>query len=380
MEIRTVKLSEIKPNPANPRFIRDENYKKLVQSIKDFPEMRNIREIVVNKDMVILGGNMRYRAMQEAKIQEAQVKVVDLSEEKQKEFIIKDNLESGEWEWDKLANEWEQEKLEEWGLDTTKNWSHEIEEDEPPEVSNEPAVSKLGEVYQLGRHRVMCGDSTKIEDVTRLMDGKKADMVFTDPPYGMNLDTDYSTITSGEGKSKKHSKVIGDDEPYDPSPLFDMFGYCEEIMLFGADYYLPRIPDWDKGNWLIWDKRETENYDKVIGSSFEVLWSKKKRRKEILRYEFVSWGKRMEDGEKTHPTMKPVKLLGRIMDMTNSKAIVDLFLGSGSTLIACEQTNRVCYGMELDPRYVDVIRKRYAKFVYPDRWEKEWESLTPSII
>lgn len=113
--------------------------------------MRNIREIVVNKDMVILGGNMRYRAMQEAKIEEAQVKVVDLSEEKQKEFIIKDNLESGEWEWDKLANEWEQEKLEEWGLDTTKNWSHEIEEDEPPEVSNEPAVSKLGEVYQLGK-------------------------------------------------------------------------------------------------------------------------------------------------------------------------------------------------------------------------------------
>lgn len=121
MEIRTVKLSNIKPNPANPRFIRDENYKKLVQSIKDFPEMRNIREIVVNKDMVILGGNMRYRAMQEAKIEEAQVKVVDLSEEKQKEFIIKDNLESGEWEWDKLANEWEQEKLEEWGLETKFN-------------------------------------------------------------------------------------------------------------------------------------------------------------------------------------------------------------------------------------------------------------------
>lgn len=116
MEIRTVKLTDIKSNPSNPRFIRDENYKKLVKSIKDFPEMRDIREIVVNKDMVILGGNMRFRAMQEAKIEEAQVKIVDLTEEKQKEFIIKDNLESGEWEWDKLANEWEQEKLEEWGV------------------------------------------------------------------------------------------------------------------------------------------------------------------------------------------------------------------------------------------------------------------------
>jgi len=116
MEIRTVKLIDIKSNPSNPRFIRDENYKKLVKSIKDFPEMRDIREIVVNKDMVILGGNMRFRAMQEAGINEAQVKIVDLSEEKQKEFIIKDNLESGEMDWDKLANEWEQEKLVEWGV------------------------------------------------------------------------------------------------------------------------------------------------------------------------------------------------------------------------------------------------------------------------
>lgn len=129
MEIRTVKLSEIKPNPENPRYIRDENYKKLVQSIKDFPEMRDIREIVVNKDMVILGGNMRYRAMQEAGIKEIQVKIVDLSEEKQKEFIIKDNLESGEWNWDELANSWEQEKLGEWGL-MRENWKEDIENKE----------------------------------------------------------------------------------------------------------------------------------------------------------------------------------------------------------------------------------------------------------
>ncbi len=125
MEIAKVKLSQLQSNPDNPRFIRDENYKKLVQSIKDFPEMRDIREIVVNKDMVILGGNMRYKAMQEAGVKEATVKIVDWSEDKQKEFIIKDNVESGEWDWEKLANEWEQDKLEEWGV--IREWGKEFE-------------------------------------------------------------------------------------------------------------------------------------------------------------------------------------------------------------------------------------------------------------
>ena len=110
---KVIKLSDIKSNPDNPRLIKDEAYKKLVQSIKNFPEMREAREIVVNKDMVILGGNMRFRAMQEAGVKEAPVKIVDWSEEKQKEFIIKDNVESGEWDWDKIANEWEKDKRQE---------------------------------------------------------------------------------------------------------------------------------------------------------------------------------------------------------------------------------------------------------------------------
>ncbi len=116
MRIEIVPLSSIKPNPKNPRVIKTDHFKKLVQSIKDFPEMREAREIVVNKDMVILGGNMRYRAMQEAKVKEAPVKVVDWSEEKQREFIIKDNIESGEWDYDVLANEWDKTQLTEWGM------------------------------------------------------------------------------------------------------------------------------------------------------------------------------------------------------------------------------------------------------------------------
>ncbi len=382
MSKQLVDIKLIKPNPDNPRTIRDDNFKKLVKSVQEFPKMLEKRPIVVDEDMMVLGGNMRLRACVEAGLKQVWIDdCEDWTEDEKRQFIIKDNVSGGDWDWDALANEWNATQLSDWGVDFPADWKtpEEIDEDEVPGPSIEPPVSELGKIYQLGRHRVMCGDSTDKANVELLMNGEKADMVFTDPPYGMDLDTDYSTITSGEGKSKKHSKVIGDDEPYDPRPLFDMFGYCEEIMLFGADYYLPRIPDWDKGNWLIWDKRETENYDKVIGSSFEVLWSKKKRRKEILRYEFVSWGKRMEDGEKTHPTMKPVKLLGRILDMTDSKAIVDLFLGSGSTLIACEQTDRICYGMELDPKYVDVIRKRYVKLANNGDLPENWQEYSPEL-
>lgn len=112
-----MKLSDIKPNPKNPRTIRDENFKKLVQSIKDFPEMLDARPLILNKDHIILGGNMRFKAAKEAGLTEVPVKIVDWSEEKQREFIIKDNVSGGEWDWDVLANEWDTEQLDEWGLD-----------------------------------------------------------------------------------------------------------------------------------------------------------------------------------------------------------------------------------------------------------------------
>ena len=192
------------------------------------------------------------------------------------------------------------------------------------------------------------------------MQGERAGAVVTDPPYGMNLDTDYSAISGGEGKSLKHDKIIGDDKPYDPTPLFELFGYCDEIIMFGADYYLPRIPNWESGCWLIWDKRVEDKYDAVIGSSFDVLWSKKKRRKEILRFQYVNWGARMKDGGKFHPTMKPVDLIEQIIDKTTSAIIVDPYLGSGTTLIACERLGRKCRAVEISPAYVAVAIQRWV--------------------
>ena len=115
--MQTVKISEVKLNPNNPRIIKDDKFKKLVQSIKDFPEMLNIRPIVVNQDMIILGGNMRYKACKEAGLKEVPIIVTDLSEEKQREFLIKDNTSGGEWDWEVLANEWDNDQLEAWGLD-----------------------------------------------------------------------------------------------------------------------------------------------------------------------------------------------------------------------------------------------------------------------
>jgi hypothetical protein len=115
--MQTVKISEVKVNPNNPRLIKDDKFKKLVQSVKDFPEMLKIRPIVVNKDMIILGGNMRFKACKEAGLKEVPIIITDLTEEQQKEFLIKDNVSGGEWDWDILANEWESEQLNEWGLD-----------------------------------------------------------------------------------------------------------------------------------------------------------------------------------------------------------------------------------------------------------------------
>jgi ParB-like chromosome segregation protein Spo0J len=149
----TLKVTEIKPNPNNPRLIKDDKFKKLVQSLKDFPEMLEAREIVVNKDHIILGGNMRFKAAKEAGIKEVPVKIVDWSEEKQNEFIIKDNVSGGEWDWDVLANEWDTELLDDWGLDLPAGFNdEEVEEDEAPEVGG-------GRCLKCPRHCLSVGEA-----------------------------------------------------------------------------------------------------------------------------------------------------------------------------------------------------------------------------
>jgi len=216
----------------------------------------------------------------------------------------------------------------------------------------------------IGGHRLLCADSTDKDAVAKLMDGKKADMVFCDPPYGIRLETDYSKLTSENSfaSGKKHSKVIGDDKEYDPTHIFDQLGYCNEIFLWGADYYRKYIPI--GGSWMVWDKREGENADKGFGSNFELLWSKQNHKRCILRYKWFGFFTAGEKREYLHPTQKPVEMLRQVISpyCKDNGLVVDLFLGSGSTLIACEKTNRICYGIELDPIYCDVIIKRWEDY------------------
>lgn len=402
MQAKLIKISQLKNNsgqieglPKNPRILKDDKYKKLVTSIKEDPEMLELREVIAydnDGELVVIAGNMRLKACKEAGLDEVPTKILpkDTPVDKLKRYTIKDNNSFGEWSYDDLANEWDAEELDEWGLDTPDDWDEEeaeIEEDEAPEVDeSEPPKSKLGEIYQLGRHRVFCCDSTVKENVELLMDGNKADMVFTDPPYGIDLDTDNTKISGGwagvvkGATNKKYSKVINDNIDYDATHIFRDFDYVKEIFLWGANYFANTLPNLTKSSWIVWDKTNDSTIY-TIGSEFELLWSKQKHRQEIIKTRWAgAMGTETQDTKKRiHPTQKPLECLTPIINKySEPKAVIaDLFLGSGSTLIACEQTDRTCFGMELSEAYVDVIRKRYHKFVTGS--EEGWESSTPAI-
>lgn len=383
-----LKVDEIKLNPDNPRTIKDEKYQKLVTSLKEFPEMAEVREVVVNKDHVILGGNMRFRAMQEAGWTEIPVKVVDWPEDKQKEFIVKDNASFGEWDWDVIANQYELEDLEAWGIDVPEALlpTDEVEEDEAPEVDDsEPPKSKLGEIYQLGRHRVMCGDSTDKGNVWLLMNGAKADMVFTDPPYGIDVVKNSPRMQENKGyvgvsvmaKKKQYMTVINDEDTTTAKAFYETWkDQSINFIIWGGNYFTDFLPP--SRGWVIWDKENDGN----TWADAELAWTNQDKSIRLYRWLWSGMRKKgdRQTEERTHPTQKPVGLTAKIMeDWVEGKTVVDPFLGSGSTLIACEQTDRTCCGMELDPKYVDVIRKRYAKFISPTDWEDEWQALTPAI-
>jgi len=360
------KISAIKRNPNNPRILKDDKFAKLTQSIKDFPQMLEIRPIVVNDDMIVLGGNMRLKACKEAGLSEVPVvKVSDLTEEQQREFIIKDNVGFGEWDWDLLANEWDTDLLEDWGLDIDFASDDDNEgltdEDDVPEVVDNP-ISKLGDIWLLGEHRVMCGDSTNGGDVALLMNGSIANMVFTDPPYGISYDS----------KSSKHDIIKNDDVFLDGwIPLVEEFSKGFVFMWTGYQV----VGKWlniteafgDITNMIIWSKGGGGLGDlyKRFATDFEIalVWNRGAELKD-KRIGSV-WEINKDAGVSyVHPTQKPVELIEKaLINCSKSKDLVlDLFLGSGSTLIGCEKKGRDCYGMELHPKYIDVIVKRWQEY------------------
>jgi len=200
-----VKISAIKANSKNPRVIKDDKFKKLVKSIKEFPEMLEKRPLVCFTDVdgkyVVLGGNMRLKAAQEVGLKELPIVLADdWTQEQRDEFLIKDNVGFGEWDWDQLANEWDAGKLDEWGVDVP-NFDGEVleaEEDDFDTTLPDEPITVLGDLYEIGEHRLLCGDSTDSDQVGKLMNGQKADMVFTDPPYGVAINNTNGKILGDE--------------------------------------------------------------------------------------------------------------------------------------------------------------------------------------
>ncbi len=385
-------INDLQNDPKNARKRTDRSAKLIKQSLQQYGAARSI---VIDENNRILAGNgtiagAKAAGIKNLKIIEADgdeiiaVKRSNLTEDQKVGLAIADNR-TGD------LSEWDIDMLEQLSKEHDLNDFFDKKElvdilskkevlptegltdpDEVPEVPEEP-VTKEGDLYILGNHRLLCGDSTNIQHVKKLMDNKKADMVFTDPPYGMFLDTDWSNLKNtyvfGKVESKKYKKVIGDNQDFQPdliNTIFANFNYCKEIFLWGADYYSELLPDKNNGSWVVWDKRLNDSADKIFGSCFELCWSKNKHKREIARVKWAGpFGTEKEhDKKRVHPTQKPTLLVEYFFNKwcKDFLTVVDLYGGSGSTLIAAERTNRHAYIMELDPKYCDVIVKRWEDF------------------
>ncbi len=380
MEVKEVKIGLIKSNPNNPRIIKDEKFAKLVESIKSFPEMLKLRPIVVNEDMVVLGGNMRLKACKEAGLKLVPIiKANDLTTEQQKEFIIKDNVGFGEWDYSMLANEWDVEQLTEWGLDIPDfKVEGEAEEDDfdVPEGGIETDIV-IGDLFEIGEHRLLCGDSTDSDQVAKLMNGSKAEISFTSPPYNAGT-------TPTEIKMGKTSKYANDSDNKTESEYLNLLiDFTNNTLLF-SDYSFVNIQSLS-GNktalidflynmksfyadTLIWQKQNAQPAmaENVLNSQFEYIhvFSHKANRA-IGTKQFrgtlsnvLDISKQNKNVVKEHNATFPIDFAAHFVQNFCENSVLDLFLGSGTTMVASHQLKRKCYGMELDCKYCDVIVKR----------------------
>ena len=224
---------------------------------------------------------------------------------------------------------------------------------EPPE---EP-TAKRGDLWQCGEHRVLCGDC--LGDEGRAL-AEECALVLTDPPYGMDLDTDYTQMRTANTtmKPQKYAPVVGDDSPFD----FSAFAWlsCKEQLWWGADYYCQQLPA--GGSWFVWDKRIPAT-DAMFGSCFELCWSRAPHKRKILRHNWAGITAHDPNERRKHPTQKPIAVFSELIEEYSAAGdiIYDPFLGSGTTMIAAEKLGRRCYGIEIEPRYVDVSVRRYEE-------------------
>jgi len=385
-------IDKLKGWDKNPRSIKKEDFERLKRQIT---KLGQYKPVLVTPEGEVLGGNMRLKAYKELGMKDIWVSIVEPKTEAEKiEYALSDNDRAGYYIQDQLYSLLEPQalnlNLDDYTIDLKEplnlkrfldNYKGIIEDDFDVEgaLENiEEPKTKRGDIYQLGNHKLMCSDSSQAEEVGKLISGKEIDVLLTDPPYGIDIVKDNSKIGFGDGrlgfKSSIgsiggggivnvgiHRKIIGDDKPFNPSHLLT---YGKNQIIWGGNYFANKLKN--TSCWIIWDKRE--NIPSNNFADAEIAWSSFEKPTRIYRQLWsglLRKGNRKEEmNKRQHPTQKPVGIHGVILrDFTKENDIIlDIYGGSGTTLIACEQLNRKCYMMELDERYCDVIISRWELF------------------
>lgn len=366
-----IPIGDVIPYEHNPRKNKDA-VDKVAASLREF----GFRQpIVVDKDNVIIAGHTRLLAAKKLKMKEVPVLVADdLTEEQVKAYRLADNktAEFAEWDTDLLNLELDgilDIDMEQFGFDLDlddedEDSADEIEEDEF--TDDVESRCKVGDIWQLGAHRLICGDSTDVNVIDKLLDGERADLLLTDPPYGVKAvessgHNDGKKAGSQMCRDNKYEPIIGDDTTDTARASYDVaLTVSDNQIIFGGNYFTDFLPP--SRCWIVWDK-------KVAGSfaDGELAWTSFDKNLKIYEHMWSGMrraGDRNVEGKKrVHPTQKPVGLIANILyDFTAENTnVLDLFGGSGSTLIACEQTGRRCFMAELSEHYCDVIINRWEQ-------------------
>ena len=373
MTIQEVAVDAVTPYDKNPRKIPQEAIDRVAASIKEFGFKQ---PIVVDKDMVIIVGHTRLLAAKKLGYETVPVLVAsDLSPEKARAYRLADNKtnEFTDWDFETLQEELasflsiEDFNMEDFGFDMSfldKNADDVLEDDFDPDTAYNEAKNNchvtLGDIWELGQHRLMCGDSTSADDVGRLMGGEVADLCVTDPPYGINIVNDKGKVGAENlAKNRKYPKVIADDSTDTAEKAYQILKDKSKKMIIWGGNYFTRFLDFSDG-WIIWDKRGDMPSNNFADD--EMAWCSFHTPVRIYRQIWngmIREGK--EERERVHPTQKPVHMISSIIeDFSNQDDLVaDVFGGSGTTLIACEEMERLCRMMELDPIYCQVIINRW---------------------
>ena len=382
MKIEIKKLSELKPAPYNPRQSNAEQEKQLKSSLEKFGV---VEPIIFNKQTgYIVGGHFRIRELKKLGYKEIECVIVDLNEADEKELNIRLNANTGSWDWDELANNWDSELLSDWGLEIPgfEPTILEAEEDDftAPEGGIETDIV-LGDLFEIGEHRLLCGDSTCSDTVAKLMKGEKADMVATDPPYNVALGVE--SLEQAKARNRRTDGLIIQNDKMTDNEFLDFLqavfnSYFINIKEGSPIYVFCPLEDGAFLNSflnsglklqsiLIWLKNSIVMCRKDHHYKHEPIlygWKEGAAHKWYGGHDkstIIECNKPPRNGE--HPTMKPIELMQILIERSSKvkDLVFDLFLGSGSTMVASHQLNRKCYGMELDPKYCQVIIDRMKK-------------------